>query len=110
MLSKGFECNSSPTGSTEEFNSFLVDFMSPFKTIQVETVEGKTQLVLNTGTAAISVGQVLVSTGDSTIDQTINKIVNRAVAPVVLKPQCSFAPGDNAKVAQWITELNATEV
>ncbi len=114
ILAKGFECNSPPKSTTEEFASFLQDFFAPARniTVQIDAVTGETRLVLNTGETALTVPnpQVIVPTGNSTIDVTINKIVNRAVAPVTLKPQCLFSSGDSQKVAQWIAELDATEV
>lgn len=114
VLVKGFECSSPPKATTEEFAAFLQEFLSPARDITFTLdANGNTKLVLNTDVSEAVreiTSQVLVPTGNSTIDKTINKIVDRVTTPVVLKPQCLFTAESNTKVSEWISELNRTEV
>lgn len=128
ILAKGFECNDPPKATTQEFAAFLQEFFSPARDITVATDPdtGETNLVLNNADIKIALTpkdvssqtdntsgglsgvRILTPTGNSTIDQSITKIVNRASTPVTIKPRCTFNTNDNARVGKWIEELNNT--
>lgn len=110
VLNKGFQCNDPPKGTTEEFASLITEFLSPANniTVTINPVTGNTELVIdNTDIQdALTGPQVITTTGNSTIDNTINRIINRATQPVVFKPQCTFNTTNNSKVGQWMADLD----
>lgn len=122
----GFNCSlDNPDTAQETLITFFDNYLNPNSNIVVITdpqtgdvtlmvdrnaVRGLGSAVTN---GVASPGPIILQpSGNQEIDQAVNAIITQATSPVSIKPKCFFEASseDDNKLAQWIAELDATEV
>lgn len=128
-LSGGFDCDTTnPNTADEVLGQFFDQYLGPQSSVVLvkDPVSNRIQVQLSNGKfeenaiealASLNILQdgnpplIIEPTGDNEVDKAISAIIEQAVSPVAIKPKCFFEDvDDQSKLAQFVADLNATEV